>query len=731
MSRAVPPETRTFTVAVTGNPNSGKTTLFNALTGIHAKIGNYPGITVDRRTGTLTLPNAGRVHLVDVPGTYSLTARSLDEEIAINALLGRKGLMRPDAALVVLDATSLERNLYFFMQVLEFDIPVVAVLNMQDAAHEEGIDIDLATFREIFKVPVVSTVARKGQGIAEVKEALNRVLIAPPSHQQAGWLWNPGPELQKDLQDLESAIQDEVHFPLETRNSRRAFALWLLASLHAESELVVRPRLRELTLAVQARIKSAGRDLDTETIAQRYTFIDGITPQLIKRVDSDKANLTDRIDAVLTHPFWGSLIFLLIMAIIFQALFSWSEPAMTFIENFFALLTVGVQNIVPAGFFRDLLNEGIIAGVGAVIVFLPQILFLFLFISILEGTGYLARAAFLIDRLMRKMGLNGQAFVPMLSGFACAIPAIMATRTIENRRDRMLTIMAVPLMSCSARLPVFTLIIALLFPAKDKFGFLSIGTLMMLGLYLLSTLLALTAVSLLGKTVLKGRPQPLLLELPAYRLPDPKSVFMTLWERTRLFLTMAGTIILVITILLWLMLNFPRSGQLTQNEDVLRTAARGDQELLTRLDSRDQAESLQQSYAGRIGTFLEPALEPLGFDWKIGVGLIGSFAAREVFISTMGIVYGISGEVDEESAGLRQAMRRDRRPDGRPLWTPLVGASLMVFFLIAMQCMSTLAVTRRETKSWRWTVFMLVYLTSAAYLSSLLVYQGGTLLGLA
>jgi ferrous iron transport protein B len=746
---------RTLTVAVVGNPNSGKTTLFNALTGANAKIGNYPGITVERRTGFLDLSHSGRVELIDVPGTYSLTARSLDEEVAINVLLGRKGLHRPDAALLVLDCTALERNLYFLLQVMEFEIPVIAVLNMHDAAREEGIEIDLAAFQEIFRTPVVTTSARRRLGVDQVKQELDTLLAGLDSHTPPGWFWTPDPDLARDLDELEEAVAEEVRFSLPSANSRRAFALWLLMSLQAKSELVVRPRLRSLTLAIQQRQRETGFDLETATIGQRYAFIDSVAPRLIRRAPQPRASRTDRIDAVLTHPLWGSLVFLTIMGAIFQALFSWSEPAMNLVENSFARLASGIESIAPAGFVRDLITEGVIAGVGGVVVFLPQILFLFLFITILEGSGYLSRAAFLIDRLMRRVGLPGQAFVPMLSGFACAIPAIMATRTIENRRDRMLTIMVVPLISCSARLPVFILIIALLFPADHKIGFLSVGSLMMLGLYLLSTLLSLSAVAVLGRTVLKGRRQPMLLELPPYRLPDPKTVLMTLWERARVFLTTAGTIILTITVVLWFLLSFPRTVDLTPPPDLsLNTPGVSppvdtsvnfvtqqqqdgsvpnvDHATPTQTQTSDlsSAARLKHSYAGRLGSLLEPLLAPLGFDWKIGIGLVGAFAAREVFVSTMGVIYGIGDDADQESTGLRAAMRRDRRPDGSPLWTPLVGASLLIFFLIAMQCMSTLAVTRRETSSWKWTTFMLLYLTGSAYFASLLVYQGGRLAGL-
>ena len=721
-----------FVVAVAGNPNSGKTTLFNALTGAAAKVGNYPGITVDSRTGRLDLPRAGRVTLVDVPGTYSLTARSADEEVAINALLGRKGHLRPDAVVVVLDATSLERNLYFLMQVLEFDLPVVAAVNMLDAARAEGIEIRFDELRRIFKVPFVGIVARKRQGIDLLTETLEEVLLDPAAHAGPGWLWDPPPALAADLDSCEPLIRQEVHFPLPTPGSRRAFALWLLSSLTPDGELVVRPRLREHVLALQRKIQAEGRDLADESIALRYAFIDRITPRIMVRRTAHASSVTERIDGVLTHPLWGTLVFLAIMGVVFQALFSWSEPLIGLIERLMGGLGGWLAAVLPAGFLRDLLVEGIVGGVGSVVTFLPQIVFLFLFVALLEGSGYLARSAFLIDRLMRRIGLHGQAFVPMLSGFACAVPAIMATRTIESRRDRLLTMMVVPLISCSARLPVYTLIIALLFPTSRRVGPLSLGTVILLGIYVVSTLLALLAASVLSRTLFRGRPQSMILELPPYRLPDPKSVWLLVVERSRAFLTTAGTIILTISVVLWVLLSHPvvtpppaaaapaGAPAVLLADGQVRTAAGDTLPLPTY--------RLRYSYAGRLGTLIEPVLQPLGFDWKIGVGLIGAFAAREVFISTMGVVYGAAG--DEHGLSLRQAMRAERRPDGRLLWTPLTGIALLAFFMIALQCMSTFAVIRRESGGWGWAVFALVYLNTLAYLVTLAIYQGGRLLGL-
>ncbi len=714
-----------ISVAVTGNPNAGKTTVFNALTGSNAKIGNYPGITVDRRTGVLKLPRSGRVELVDVPGTYSLTTRSKDEEVAINELLGRKGITPPAAAIVVLDATALERSLYFLMQVLEFDIPVVAVVNMMDVASKEGIQVRLDELERLFGIRFIGLVGRSRKGIPELKIALDELLASRDGYRPPDWFWKPNAALEHDLAEFDEAIEQQVRFPL-SKNGRRAFALWMLMSLGEHSKLVVRPQLKKMTLESQERIKQANRDLDAESTLERYAFIDAQAHRFIVRPDQERINMTDRIDTVLTHPVWGLMVFLAIMGTIFQALFSWSDPFIGWIEELFGMLSVGVQAVMAPGILRDLITDGIIAGVGGVLVFLPQILFLFLFIGLLEGSGYLARAAFLIDRLMRKIGLHGQAFVPMLSGFACAVPAIMAARTIQNRRDRMLTMMVIPLMSCSARLPVYTLVIAMLFPADQKVGPLSVGTLMLLGIYVLSTLFAFLAAAVMGRTLFRGQAQNLLLELPPYRLPDIKSVAMVLWERTKVFMSTAGTIILVMTVILWVLLSFPRLDDESAGASTIRDESAV---VVEPVSEMAQSEQLKHSYAGRLGALIEPLIAPLGFDWKIGIGLIGAFAAREVFVGTMGVVYGLGEAQSEESHSLRRAMLKDRRPDGTPLWTPLVGMSLLIFFMIAMQCMSTLAVVLRETKSWAWTFFMLAYMTGAAYLVSLLVYQGGRWLG--
>jgi len=596
--------------------------------------------------------------------------------------------------------------------VLEFDLPVIAVVNMLDSARNDGLDISFDRLREFFGIPVVGTIARRRHGISLLKSELDDLLQSNGTRTSPPWHWTPAPSLDRELTALADQASSKCRFELPSGLACKAFALWLLSSLNKKSDLVVHPELRESALAARVRLRKEGLDLDYEMIVPRWNAIDRISPEIIRQTEA-KEQQTDRIDAVLTHPVWGSMIFLAVMTLIFQALFSWSDPMIGMIQTGFARLTDLVIDFVPASLGRDLLTEGIIAGVGGVLVFLPQILFLFLFITVLEGSGYMSRTAFLLDRAMRRIGLQGHAFVPMISGFACAVPAIMATRTIENRRDRMLTMMVLPLISCSARLPVYTMIIALVFPNEMTTGFFRTGTLVLLGIYLGSTMLALLAAGTLSRTVLKGKPQPMLLELPPYRVPDPRSVLISLRDRATAFLTTAGTIILVITVLLWVLLSFP-------NVDINT----GDTQA-------DNTASLRASYAGQLGTFIEPVIEPLGFDWKIGIGLIGSFAAREVFVGTMGVVYGIGDDEEALEKDLGRAMLADRRPDGTQIWTPLTGLSLMAFFVVAMQCMSTLAVTRRETNSWAWTGFMLTYLTVGAWLLSFAVYQGGRLLGYA
>ena len=723
--------TRTPLVAIAGNPNTGKTTLFNRLTGARQKVGNYPGVTVDRHEGTVRLPGQS-ARLVDVPGCYSLSARSEEEQIAVQATCGLPPFEAPEVVVLVLDATQLRRNLYLAVQLLETRVPLVVALNQMDLVEKSGSGVDASALSEDLGVPVVPTTARTGEGIDRLREEIEKALSRPTSAA-------PGPPwkiedslLEADVERIEEALPGE--WGVSDPDRRRALALWAMLSLDDQDEVKDVPAgLREKVASRRKLATAAGRDLDLDVVQARYSWIDARLGRWVVRAGQGRL-FTERIDAVLLNPLLGFVIFLVLMGIVFQSLFSWSDPLIGMVETGFEALAGWVTAVMGEGLLREFITDGLIAGVGSVVVFLPQILMLFLFVAVLEDSGYMARVAFLMDRIMRSLGLHGRAFVPMMSGFACAIPAVMATRTMERKRDRLLTMMVVPLMTCAARLPVYTLIIAALFPPSTVMGFMPVQGLLMVSMYLFSTLVALVAVAVLSRTVLKGPSVPLILELPPYRLPEPGNVLRTMWEKGRVFLAEAGTVILVCTIALWGLLAFPKTAPDAANFEARRAEAVAElpaeevDATLEVIDAEEEGSRVRASYAGRVGQLLEPMIEPLGFDWKIGVGLIGSFAAREVFVATMGIVYGI-GEADEESSTLREQIRAETRADGAPVYTPLVGLSLMVFFALACQCMSTVAAVKRETAGWRWPTFMLVYMTVLAWAASFIVYQGGQLIG--
>lgn len=726
---------RTALVAIAGNPNTGKTTLFNRLTGSDHRVGNYPGVTVERHSGIIALPGGARIELVDVPGSYSLSARSREEEIAIQAIAGLPPHEPPDVVVLVVDATQLSRNLYLALQVIELDVPVVLALNMTDALAARGESLDVRAIERELGVPAVPISALKAQGLDDLARAIERVL-ATPEVARPGARWKPAsPNLRGDLDAVARAIPAEWARGSDAR--RRALAAWALLSLDDDDELADVPaELRALVTSRRAAAAAEHRNLDAEIVRGRYGWIDDRMARFLAVEESAKTRASERIDAVLLNPFAGFAIFLVLMAAVFQALFAWSDPVMSLIEAGFNAVADVVRANVESGLVRDFVTDGLIAGVGSVVVFLPQILLLFLFLGILEDTGYMSRVAFLMDRIMRVLGLNGRAFVPMLSGFACAVPAILATRTMERQRDRTLTMMVVPLMTCSARLPVYTLIIGALFPASLALGFVPVQGLLMAAMYLFATVTALIVAAVLSRTIFRGPRVPLILEMPPYRPPHWPSVLRMMWLRARAFLVGAGSVILACSVVLWFLTTFPRSdavaAQRAAAEREVATASLDADEARERgaeITARYDGEQLRQSYAGRLGHALEPLIEPLGFDWKIGVGLVGAFAAREVFVSTLGVVYGAGGDSDEESTTLRDKIRAEARADGRPVYTPLVGLSLMVFFALAAQCMSTLAAVYREMRSWRWPLFLFVYMTALAWAASFVVYQGGRLLG--
>ena len=733
--RDAAPRARVPRVLVAGNANSGKTTIFNALTGARAKVGNYPGVTVARSSREIELPDGARVELVDLPGTYSLSTHSPDEQVAVDEVLGRRG-EAPDAVVVVVDAGTIERGLYLVLQIVETGVPVVVALNMVDEAAAAGVTVDAARLSDWLGITVVPTVGSTGEGLDDLRRAIGGAIELAPRGDVAWTGFSAA--VEKAVSEVEGALHGGGFD--RTPAARRSWAVWsLLSHTTDEDDVEGLPAVARKTVD-DLRLRAAGEqvNLDQEVIAARYRWIETVVAD-VRRVSSAEGGnrgWTDRIDGILTHRFYGMGVFAIVMALLFEALFAWSEPFIGAIESATAALQTGVTAVLPEGPLQDLMVNGVIAGVGNVVVFVPQIAMLFLFIAVLEDVGYLARVAFVIDRLMGRVGLHGKAFVPMLSGFACAIPAVMATRTIESRRDRLITMLTLPMISCSARLPVFALVTAVVFAGDARvFGLFSAGAVVLFSMYALSVGATLGAAAVLRRTVLKGPRLPLVLELPPYRIPLWSNVVLVTWRGLRKFLVDAGTIILTMTIILWALLSYPRSGEIAERYADLRADveatvadpdARADE--LALLAGREAGESLEYSIAGRVGRLFEPTMEPLGFDWRIGVGILGAFAAREVFVSTLGIVFGIA-DADEESQSLRTSLQAATHADGSPLMTPLAGVSLMVFFVLACQCMSTIGVVRRESGSWGWPVFMFAYMSVLAYGASLLVYQVGSLLG--
>ena len=651
----------TYTIALAGNPNAGKTTLFNLLTGLKQKVANYPGVTVERKEGPWRL-STGEANLIDLPGLYSLDATSLDEQIAREIITGElPSVPRPDAIVAVVDATNLERNLNLVTQLFEFGVPVVVALTMIDVFEKQQHEIDVEMLAALLKVPVVAVNAKSNRGIDELTEKVASVIGTVP----------------------------EVPYEITSNTDDDGS--------HAK-------------------------------IFARYNFISNAVQESTWHSDQKSHRISDKIDRVLTHRFFGLIILVAILLVVFQTIFSWASLPMDLLEKGFGAFGDLVRAEMPPGILADLIADGIIAGVGGVVVFLPQILLLFLFISLLEDSGYMSRAAFLLDKLMSRVGLHGKAFLPLISSFACAIPGIMATRTIESRRDRFATILIAPFMSCSARLPVYTLMIATFFAGRTVFGFISLGAVLMLAMYSLGIVAAIFVGFVLKRTVLKAPPPPFLMELPPYRLPNLRTVFQNMLTRAWLFLKRAGTVILAISIILWALMYFPRSVPSATDGGPKIEVASAEQTSAER-GPMPESEQLKHSYAGKLGHTIEPVIEPLGFDWKIGVALIASFAAREVLVSTLSIIYNVGKDENEESETLIAAVRDAKDDNGKPSWTPLTALTLMVFFVLAMQCMSTLAVVRRETNSWIWPIFMLVYMTGFAYIAAFLTYQGGKLLG--
>ncbi len=698
MMRTMPTPAIT-TVALVGNPNCGKTTLFNALTGLRQKVGNYPGVTVEKKEGIVSSVNGRDITLLDLPGTYSLIASSPDEQVVADVLLGSlKNTPVPDAVICVVDASNLERNLYLVSQIIDHGLPTIVALNMMDVAEQSGVRIDVRHLSDALGVPVIPTVAKKNKGTDDLRAAL----LAGPAPSSRAMQWTLPETVQRELDELSGMLSAAHKYRSVVAHHT---ALLLLSSPAApdEGRTDISPEIRAHVRQDHEKLDFLGIDRYSVFIEARYKWIKQVCAYASSPSLSTGASLSDRVDAVLTHKFWGVLIFFALMSVMFQMIFSWAELPMDLIGHGFDAVSARVGSVIPPGDVHDLIVNGVISGVGAVVMFLPQILLLFFFLSILEDSGYMSRAAYVMDRIMSSVGLHGKSFIPMLSSFACAIPGIMATRTIEHPKDRLVTILVSPLMSCSARLPVYALMIAAFIPQYTLLGVVSLPGVVLISLYALGLVAALAMAWTLKKTFLKGTSLPFLMELPPYKMPSLKSTAIHMWERGFIFLKKAGTIILGISIVLWFLATYPKTENATPSE------------------------RLAQSFVGRAGKFIEPAIKPLGFDWKIGIGLLSSLLQREVFVSTMGTIYNIQ---DDSAGSMREAMQRDVNPDtGKPVFTALTAICIMVYYVLAMQCLSTLVVVRRETNSWKWPAFQFFYMSALAYAVTFGVYRAGLMLG--
>lgn len=661
-------------IALAGNPNSGKSSVFNHLTGLNQQVGNYPGITVDKKSGTLRLPDGHKISVLDLPGTYSIYPRSEDERVVYDLLGNPDSPEYPDLVIVVVDSSNLERNLLLFTQIHDLKIPVILALNMIDISAKGGIVIDRKKLSQTFGgVTVIPVNARKGEGIEDL------------------------------IQAIETFEKTPVHVPF-------------MAEKVAHGHEPVAEPPKEAIIDDKAQV---------EETKERYQKIREILPDIIRREPavSPTRKITSKLDKIFVHPIGGYVIFLAILFVIFQAIYSLAEIPMNLIDEVFLVISRWCKDVLPAGVLTDLVAEGLVPGLGGVVIFVPQIALLFLFIVILEETGYMARVVFIMDKLMRPFGLNGKSVVPLISGVACAIPAIMATRNIDHWKDRLITIMVTPLMSCSARLPVYTLLIALVIPDQRILGIMNLKGLVLLGLYLLGLIMALAAALVFRYIIKAKRRSFLVLELPQYKMPRWKNVLITLWEKVRLFIWEAGKVIMAISVILWVLASYGPPQRIKTAVEAVPVPVEQTEEAMDQYEKLVSTAKLENSFIGLLGKGIEPVIRPLGYDWKIGIALITSFAAREVFVGSMATIYSV-GEDFEEDQSLIQRMRSEMNPrTQKPVYNLAAGISLMLFYAFAMQCMSTIAIVYRETKSWKWPMIQMIFMTALAYIAALIAYQ--------
>lgn len=687
-------------VALLGNPNTGKTSVFNRLTGLTQKVGNYPGITVERKEGVCKLSRTTKAHLLDLPGTYSLNASSIDESVVIELLLNKNSKDFPDVALVVTDVENLKRNLLLFTQVKDLEIPTLLVINMSDQMKRKGISIDIEKLEKLLDTKVALISTRENEGIDQLKSLILNYRQLSTKHSISLTSID-----QQYFQNLEKA------FP-----NQSLYKLWLVITQDVNFAKIDRKRVSDAT-GFKTQSKSNLKRLQQKETVKRYQYINNILKTTLVIDRETATDLRSRLDRVLIHKFWGFVIFFVILMTIFQSIFDWSSIPQDFIDSTFASMSELVKTKLPKGVFTSLLAEGIIPGLGGIVIFIPQIAFLFLFISVLEETGYMSRVVFLMDKGLRRIGLSGKSVIPLISGTACAIPAVMATRNIESWKERLITILVTPFTTCSARLPVYAILIALVIPEGSFLG-MNYKGLTLMGLYLVGFGMALLSAWILSKTLKINSKSYFVVEMPNYKLPLFKNVAITVWEKTRTFVTEAGKIILAISILLWILASYgPGKDFSNANEIVQKQYPELSGEIL---ENKINAYQLEHSFIGILGKAIEPAITPLGYDWKIGIALISSFAAREVFVGTLATIYSVENDAEET---IKNRMASEVLPNGQPLFNFASGISLMLFYAFAMQCMSTLAIVKKETNTWKWPMVQLFGMTLLAYFVAFCTYQ--------
>ena len=691
---------KSLNIALLGNPNTGKTSIFNALTGLTQKVGNYPGITVEKKEGICRLNRNTKGHIIDLPGTYSLNASSIDESVVIELLLNKNSEDFPDVCVVVTDVENLKRNLLLFTQVKDLGIPTILVINMADQMKRKGISLDIPFLEEALDTKIALVSTRQDKGLEVLKDAI--LNFRQLSTAQSISLNSIDKEYFKNL---------EKTFP-----NQSIYKLWVIITQDINFVKIDRKRISDAT-DFKTLAPSYLRRLQQKETVKRFQFINKVLKQGLNINSEAASDFRSRFDRVLIHKFWGYVIFFVILMTIFQSIFDWSSIPMDFIDSTFASLSEILKSKLPQGIFTNLLIEGIIPGLGGIVIFIPQIAFLFFFISILEETGYMSRVVFLMDRGLRRFGLSGKSVIPLISGTACAIPAVMATRNIENWKERLITILVTPFTTCSARLPVYAILIALVIPEGSFLGFNYKG-LMLMALYLVGFVMALLAALILSKTLLIKSKSYFVVEMPNYKIPLFKNVGITVWEKTRTFITEAGKIILAISILLWIMASYgPGKDFYEADQIIFQDYPELNQ---AEMDIKVSSYKLEHSYIGILGKTIEPLILPLGYDWKIGIALISSFAAREVFVGTLATIYSVEGSKEDT---IKNKMSSEVRADGKPLFNMASGISLMLFYAFAMQCMSTLAIVKKETNSWKWPTIQFFGMTLLAYIVAFSTYQ--------